>query len=163
MSDKPALPTSATVNPIDISFTNKAPHVYVKVDEPKGLSPRFEGPFLITSRPSRSQVEVRLGSYANGNPRLAVFHWSSCKIAHMREGAEAGERPKLGRPPKNPDSNPSPDTPPFPSDVTPTLTETVNKPSAILDEPAKIQTGRPVRATRNPSPKYVDAVQAFFT
>ena len=29
---------------------------------------------------------------------MATYHWSSAKIAHMREGAVAAERPKLGRP-----------------------------------------------------------------
>ena len=82
----------------------------------------------------------------------------------MREGALAAERPKLGRPAKNP--NPPVDGRPTDAPVTTILTDDVNKtpvPSAILDQPAKIQTGRPVRTTRNPSPQYVDAVQAFFT
>ena len=35
---RPALPTSATVNPIDISITDRATHVYVKVTDPKVLS-----------------------------------------------------------------------------------------------------------------------------
>ena len=34
MSAKPALPTSTVVDPIDISYTNSATHVYVKVEEP---------------------------------------------------------------------------------------------------------------------------------
>ena len=100
MEAKPALQTSSQPNQIDISATDSATHVYVKVDEPKGLASRFEGPFEIISRPSRSQVQVRIGSYASGEPRLLTFHWTACKIAHMREEAETGSRPKLGRPPK---------------------------------------------------------------
>ena len=99
LDNKPAIQTSATVNPIDISFTDRITHVYVKVDEPRGLCPRFEGPYKVMSRPSRSQVEVRVGSYANGDPRLVTFHWSSCKPAHMREDAEEGSRPNIGRRP----------------------------------------------------------------
>ena len=37
LSARPALQTSATVEPLDISFTEKATHVYVKVDNPQGL------------------------------------------------------------------------------------------------------------------------------
>ena len=92
MSAKPAIQTSSTENPIDISVTNKATHVYVKVEGTKGLTARFEGPYPIVSRPSRSQVEVRVGSFINGEPRLSVFHWSSCKIAHLRHDAEEGSR-----------------------------------------------------------------------
>ena len=82
-----------------MSFTDKATHVYVKVDEPRGLNARFEGPYKIVSRPSRSQIEVRIGSYADGSERRATFHWSACKIAHMRESATEGSRPMLGRRP----------------------------------------------------------------
>ena len=42
-------------------------------------------------------MEVRLGSFANGEVRKATYHWSSCKPAHNREGFTPGERPKLGR------------------------------------------------------------------
>ena len=53
---------------------------------------------MITSRPSRSTVEVRVGSFADGSPRLQKYHWSHCKIAHLREDAVAAERPGPGRP-----------------------------------------------------------------
>ena len=102
MDNKPAIQTSATVDPIDISFTNKVTHVYVKVDDPKGLSPRFEGPYRIMSRPSRSQIEVRVGSFADGTPRLVTFNWQSCKPAHMRENASESSRPNIGRRPNPP-------------------------------------------------------------
>ena len=54
MDSKPALQTSSTVNPIDISVTEKATHVYVKNENTVGLQPKFCGPYVITSRPSRS-------------------------------------------------------------------------------------------------------------
>ena len=98
MSAKPAIPTSATVDPVDLSYTESATHVYIKVDKPKGLSPKWEGPYLITSRPSRSQIEVRLGSFVDGTPRLQKFHWNTCKIAHLRPDMPDASRPKLGRP-----------------------------------------------------------------
>ena len=77
--------------------TENATHVYVKVANPKSLCPKFEGPFAIESRPSRSQVKVRVGSYANGEPRFLTLHWSSCKIAHVRQNFQEGSRPNIGR------------------------------------------------------------------
>ena len=176
MDNKPAIQTSATVDPIDISFTDKVTHVYVKVDEPKGLNPRFEGPYRIMSRPSRSQVQVRVGSFVDGTPRLVTFNWQSCKPAHMRENAPEGSRPNIGR-------RPNPPT------VQTTLNENVNnaadsvatsnqnshetssascqQPSLRPAErgkfkrdssPSKPLTRRPVRSTRNPAPTYVDAM-----
>ena len=100
LENKPALQTSSQSKFLDISETDEVTHVYVKVEEPRGLAPRFEGPFEVTSRPSRSQVQVRVGSYASGEPRLLTYHWSSCKIAHMRQNAVTGSRPKLGRRPQ---------------------------------------------------------------
>ena len=99
LESNPALPTSSKQTSLDISHTDDATHVYIKVDEPKGLCPRFEGPFKVISRPSRSQIQVRLGSYANGEPRLATYHWHSCKPAYVRPDFVEGSRPKLGRRP----------------------------------------------------------------
>ena len=84
----------------DISHTNNATHVYIKVDNPQSLCPRFEGPYRIHSRPSRSTIEVILGRKKNGDLRLSTYHWSSAKVAYLRDGAADAERPKLGRPPK---------------------------------------------------------------
>ena len=157
MSANPALQTSTVTDPIDIEFTKKATHVYVKKENPTGLSECFEGPFEIISRPSRrSQVEVRLGSFANGSPRLQTYNWQTCKLANMREGQAEGSRPALGRKP-----NPKP---PNSKEVT---LRFVNKP---VEESGKIQTpspdvsesanntDRPRRSTRNQNPQYVDAI-----
>ena len=196
MDARPALQTSSTQNPIDISYTDNATHVYVKVSDPKGLNSKFEGPYFITSRPSRSTVQVRVGSFADGSPRHQVFHWSLCKIAHMRDGALEGSRPKLGRKPlpKPPDkmaddaiaddsqlvdvnnqsssepakiqtapnqnssetmsSNPHPDYVRKGPLVTQTMFDQANWPQ-ILGLPSS---SRPVRASRNPNPRYVDSV-----
>ena len=102
MSEKPAVQTTSISNPIDISATEDAEFVYVKMHEPKhGLSPRFEGPFRVVSRPSRSQVQVRVGSFVDGRPRLSTFHWSSCKVAHVRPDTVEASRPNIGRKPKD--------------------------------------------------------------
>ena len=102
LNERPAIQTSATVDPVDISYTNNVTHVYVKVDEPRGLSPRFEGPYKVIDRPSRTTVTVRVGSFADGNPRLLTYNWSQCKPAHLRHDAKEGERPSLGRRPNPP-------------------------------------------------------------
>ena len=106
MADKPPVQTSGKRIFNDISHTDNATHVYVKVDKPQSLCPKYEGPYSIISRPSRSTVEVKLGVYSTGEIRKQVYHWSSCKVAVMRDGALEGARPKLGRPPKNPTDTP---------------------------------------------------------
>ena len=184
LSARPALQTSATVEPLDISYTNKATHVYVKVDNPQGLSCRFEGPYQIVSRPSRSTVEVRIGSFVDGRPRLQTYNWQSCKIAHVREGAPEGQRPTLGRKKTSasnevPDSTeaqtkipagiqlPSPAVTPSvthsvkPAAVTPSVTSSDVTSAAAQSEPSAAPTRRPTRSTRNPHPQYIDALRFF--
>ena len=171
MDNKPAIQTSATVEPIDISFTENITHVYVKVEEPRGLCPRFEGPYRVISRPSRSQVQVRVGSFADGSPRLLTYHRSSCKPAHMRDGALEGSRPNIGRRP-NPtvvktslmgNKQPSESTNSEPASPDDHATSTTSSPH-LLSTPAergKFETRntRPVRSTRNANPSYVDAIK----
>ena len=99
--DRPAVPMSGKRETFDIDNTLNATHVYVKVDNPQSLCPNFEGPYEIYSRPSSSQIEVRIGSFKDGRPRLLKFHWSSCKIAHLREGSAVASRPALGRKPRS--------------------------------------------------------------
>ena len=91
------------------------------------------------SRPSRSQVQVRIGSFANGRPRLSTYHWHSCKIAHLRDGAVEGARPNLGR-------RPDP-----PTDKTLLTDALINKQNDSASEmegnfAAKIQTSKQTRA-----------------
>ena len=184
MSAQPPLPTSSVPNPIDISHTESATHVYVKQANPQSLCPKFEGTYKIVNRPSRSQVEVRVGSFADGSPRLLTFNWSSCKIAHLRDDSFEASRAPLGRrsaPPPSPEVNVT--LPTKTNDAT--GPEVVNPPSqpVVYDDPpshpsgseqgAKIQTeqgpvvtsrpvtSRPVRSTRNPKPSYVDAVSMW--
>ena len=174
LESQPAKQTSAKVIHNKISKTEDATHVYVKVDDPKGLSARFEGPFEIVSRPSRSQVTVRLGSYANGTPRLANYNWETCKVAHLRDGFKGVDRPALGRPRARPD----------PPAVQSQLTSNVNNASGVVEKarenepgnlPAEIQTSNseperptppivdvsqryPARSSRNTSPRYICAM-----
>ena len=155
MSAQPPLPTSAKVNPIDISHTDSATHVYIKSANPQSLCPRFEGPYAITSRPSRSQVEVRVGSYADGSARKLVVHWSLCKIAHLRDGAEVATRAPLGRPKTLVQS--APDNTSESTDAKSMLSEPQPEPEvAVNPQPVEPSRARPKRSTRNQNPQYVD-------
>ena len=58
-------------------------HVYIKVQDPKSLMPKFAGPFLIVNRPSRSTIEVKVGTYASGLDRIDTHHWNSCRPAFV--------------------------------------------------------------------------------
>ena len=191
MAARPALPTSSVPNPIDIAHTEKATHVYVKIEDPSGLQPRWEGPYPIESRPSRSTIIIRIGSFVDGKPRLQQYNWNTCKIAHLREDATEAQRPRLGRKPASSANDPKPTEQ---SEVNRTRAK-VNKRNQPVDQPIaspesaihetsnrkqphpdylakgplitnemfdkwtpdllNIPT-RPVRATRNPNPRYVD-------
>ena len=180
MSEKPAIQTTSINNPIDISKTEDAEFVYVKMHEPKhGLSPRFEGPFKVISRPSRSQVQVRVGSFVDGRPRLSTFHWSSCKLAKVRDDFTEASRPNIGRKPNVVTTNgPEPTNAASNQNQTPEVNKQ-NGAGSVVSERAKIQTSsrsktnaspfgcpepsapprvRPVRSSRNPNPAYVDAI-----
>ena len=162
MSARPALPTSAVVNPLDISFTDKATHVYVKVEDPGALCPRFEGPYKITDRPTRSTLQVRLGSFVDGSPRLQVYNWESCKIAHLRPGAQEAERPKLGRPAAVPDAAPTPTSEgPDPSEkqATRLSSRLITTETQAVSAPSRARNNtRPARSSRNQNPSYVDYI-----
>ena len=160
----------------DITNTDDATHVYVKVDNPKSLYSKFEGPYEIVSRPSRSTLTVKLGLFKDNSPRLATYHWSSCRVAHLREGATSASRPALGRPPKLAPQSAGTDFPSSEPANGPEPTDNQNKPvepdlflagppsSETL--PANIQNddqpvpsvdesiARPVRSTRNQNPSY---------
>ena len=169
LHDRPPMPMSGKREEFDISHTEKATHVYVRVDNPQSLCPKFEGPFPIYSRPSRSQIEVKLGLYKDGRPRLLKFHWSSCKIAHLREGSQVATRPALGRRPAQsggPDGTDNNVTLELPTETTSQTSLTDSDQLAtssetrsinVNKEPANFQTteSRPVRSSRNPKPDYV--------
>ena len=146
-------------------------------------------------------MQVRVGSFADGSPRLLTFNWSSCKPAKLREDAKEGSRPNVGRRP-NP---PTPQNKLSASPVETNVSTNNDEPSSSFPERGKIQMSdpasssvpeeislngsaphpnyvakgplitrdmfdkwtpellnlpginRPVRSTRNPAPKYVDA------
>ena len=175
LTDNPPVPTAGQKAKFDIEDTESATHVYVKVDNPQSLCPKFEGPYEIYSRPRRSQVELKIGMFKDNRPRLLTFHWSTCKVANLRDGAQSASRPALGRKKrkllekvaKTSITNVSTDStddsikipqPPTqnPSDRFQTEEAAGNKQTKV--DSGKIQT-RPVRTSRNPSPKYVDSIE----
>ena len=80
--------------------TKNATHVYVRLDKGNPLAPRFAGPYPIVSRPSKSTITIKEGTFVSGLPKLRTHHWSLCQVAHMRPGAKDAEKPRRGRPPK---------------------------------------------------------------
>ena len=141
------------------------------------VTPRYE--YLST-------VEVRVGSFADGSPRLQTYNWNTCKVAHLRPDSKEASRPKLGRPSLLTPQTPEPTVPDLKMADTPSVSSNKNKQN---EKPAKIQTRgptqsikepiitremfdkwtpdllgipsttpRPVRSTRNPNPQYIDAV-----
>ena len=85
-------------------------HVYAKKYDVKGLGSKWIGPFAVLSRPSRSQIEIKVGLNANGAVRKELRHISDLKVAYLRDGARQASRPKRGRPLK-----PSAPDPPSPA------------------------------------------------
>ena len=169
--DRPAMPMSGKRETFDIDNTLDVTHVYVKVDNPQSLCPKFEGPYEVYSRPSRSQVEVKIGEFKDTRPRLLTFHWSSCKPANLREGAQVASRPKLGRPPgsvrlQSPSSTEAGRQPTTGPNNQSGQTGSSSASSGIdntkinKNRTAEIQTSkqtRPNRSTRNANPAYVFA------
>ena len=155
---QPKQTSSSTNNPVE-EPPKSVTHVYIKEHGVKGLEAQFRGPFPVISRPSRSTVKVRVGFFANGEERHQIRHWRDLKIAQRRsEDTPEASRPKLGRPKNSPS-------------VTSEAANLTEKEDALgknktelpakiqpAELPAKIQTNRPVRSTRNPAPSYVDSV-----
>ena len=140
-------------------------HVYTKQHNKVGLEPSYTGPFEIESRPSRSTVRIIVGLTPKGEPRYELRHWKDLRVAHMRPEAEVASRPKRGRPSKNTSGGSGADlVTDAELEVPHTEGTKVNKvlaPKSDVDDQNKTNSnrgGKPVRSSRNPSPKYVDAV-----
>ena len=151
LSARPPVPTSAIVEPLDLSHTESAKHVYIKKEDPSGLSARFEGPYPIVSRPSRSTIQVRIGSYIDGSPRLQVYNWNLCKVAHLRDDAVPAERPRLGRKP-NPGT---PESPPSTSPSTTSPTSTTAESSKSSSPKASSSPHQETLSGKQPHPGYL--------
>ena len=72
-------------------------HVYTKRAKKEPLGPRNDGPFPITQRIGKSCLEIKVGDYNSGAPRLETRHWRTCFPADVEEGQQPGRKPNLGR------------------------------------------------------------------
>ena len=130
--------------------------LYIKKANPLSLESKFEGPYEILSRPSRSTIVVKIGSHVDGTPRVLTMNWNSCKIAHLRDDAKSGSRPSLGRPARPPPSTVDTQLNPEPPSIDDAVKPVVTRPADDNKQTrGKIQMSRQVRSTRNPSPAYV--------
>ena len=142
-----AIPTST--NPQEeVDPPSNVTHVYTRQHDTRGLQTRFKGPFKVISFPTRSTLEIKVGLNADGSDRKELRAWADCKKAYLRDDATEAERPKRGRPPKKPLSQPEQLSPP--EDLLPQA------------EPPKASNNsspaRPVRSTRNQTPNYIASV-----
>ena len=107
------------------------------------------------SRPSRSQVQVRVGSYASGLPRLLTFHWSMCKVAHMREDTPEASRVNVGRKKKVPDPT-APADGSASTEASPERAGSVSTKEKEEEKGAKIQTENfETLSSKRPHPDYI--------
>ena len=105
-----AVPTSTNPQK-EIDPPQKVSHVYARQHETRGLQTRYRGPFKVISRPSRTTLEIKVGVNKDGSDRTELRAWADCKQAYLRDDAVEAERPKRGRPKKDPENIQSPDEP----------------------------------------------------
>ena len=80
------------------SSADKATHVYLRKGKTTPLGPAFEGPLEIHRRLSDSCLELKVGVYVSGEPRIIKAHWNNCKPHILKPRAPAATRTPLGRP-----------------------------------------------------------------
>ena len=97
---EPPVPMSRHKPPDEVYMppaTKTATHVYIKVENPTGLSMKWQGPFPIVSRPSNTTIKIKVGYNKQGLPLLEDHHWSRVQIAHLRPDASEAHRLLKGR------------------------------------------------------------------
>ena len=75
-------------------------HERIKRAKPGPLGHAYEGPFKIVERQGKSCIKVRVGSYANGEPKYEVQHWANCRPAVISESTQEAQLALPGRKPK---------------------------------------------------------------
>ena len=124
----------------------------------KSLYSRYKGPFPVLSRPSRSQMEIKVGTNANGSLRKEIRHASDLKVGHLREDATIAERPKRGRPAKSP-ANIEPNS--KPEDISTNIDE--DPPFHGFGSQARIDFSKPppgfIAGNSNPVPTHPEPTQ----
>lgn len=75
-------------------------HVYTRQHNTTGLQAPYCGPFPIVSRPSRSQVKIKVGLTKGGLPRYELRSWRDLKVAPVDpDDVQEASRPNRGRKP----------------------------------------------------------------
>ena len=129
---------------------------YTRQHQRTGLQAPFEGPFDIHSRPSRSTVKLKVGTFKDGEGRFEIRHVNDLKFAHPDSLAAPIQRPRRGRPSARVDSPSNTDGQTM---AAPEPTPSNQSDSSVNNATGAAVGRRPVRATRNPAPKYIDAVE----
>ena len=170
-------------NPVEGTF-KKIPeditHVYTRQHQTKGLQTPYEGPFFIDSKPSASTLKLVVGHYRDGRERSEIRHLNDVKLADPDSLAAPASRPALGRPSAQSEGRNNTglevvQTPPVPDNRLIEVPNPTSTNGSKQTEPAEIQnkisdktpemsrllesTARPVRATRNQNPSYVDSME----
>ena len=90
---KPSTPTSHHQDvPVNFSPAAKAAtHVFARKGKSSPLGPIYEGPFQIEERIGNSCLRVRVGTWANGQPRHELQFWNNCFPASGTPTVEASK------------------------------------------------------------------------
>ena len=167
---RPGLQTSShrTPNKPLPDLPDNITKVYTKQHKTLGLEPSYEGPFTVHSRPSKSTFKIIVGLYRNGEPRYEIRHANDLKIAHESSMAAPASRPALGRPTssskvsdqteKKDAEKPVPKPTSGPPNIPPFCKQVDTATSGKIQTADQTPERRSVRSTRNPQPKYVDAI-----
>ena len=80
----------------------KATHVFLKKGKLTPLGATFEGPFEIVRKIGDSCMEVKVGLFRSGHPRIITAHWNNVRPAVLKPGTPLASRVPLGRPKSDP-------------------------------------------------------------
>ena len=100
---RPAQQTSAHREPpVNVpAGLDNVTHVRVRRAKPGPLGHAFEGPFRIVERQGKSCLKLRVGSYANGDPKYEIQHWANCRPAVFSGDPQEAQRVLPGRKPQD--------------------------------------------------------------
>ena len=76
-----------------------ATHVMVKKGKPTPLGAIYDGPYEIVQRIGKSCLKVRVGNWANGQPRHELTHWNNAYPVPVDADIPAAEKVRRGRKP----------------------------------------------------------------
>ena len=86
------------------AVAKNATHVFLRRGKHTPLSPLSDGPLPIIRRVSKSTIEIQVGHYRNGSPRLELHHWNNCDPIVLSKDTQPAEKPQLGRKPTKTDT-----------------------------------------------------------